>query len=309
MDDNNFFSKKTVLRNVTIFVSGMASLAAISPTNSKAAALHDFMSTETLTAKNLNDNFTALNNELTNSIQLGDSANAPGINCLDIFKQRSGITSGIYWVKTSNSPNAFRVYCDMTANNGGWTLVWSNLRGSRGKPFTDLHWGAAINTLPRYQGEPSSDIQSFIVYTGLKYWTELGTTAQIRYDWASEYRYPLVLDQSYSCEFSLNTIDRFKVHFTAGSCTQHIGSVIPGMVSYHNDMPFSTLDQDNDTHGTNHCAKSYNAPWWYGTCEDGAIVGQGEVNGNDNGAYWSKYGDVPGKIDGTGYGNGWIFIR
>jgi hypothetical protein len=40
--------------------------------------------------------------------------------------------------------------------------------------MTELQWAAAINTLPLYSGgEVVPDLESFMVYTGLKHWRPL----------------------------------------------------------------------------------------------------------------------------------------
>src|SRR5262249_39651322 len=100
--------------------------------------------------------------------------NPAAANCAALLAARPGIASGVYWIKPSTASDAFRAYCDMTNEGGGWTLVWSNLRGGRGKPFTEMQFKAAVNTLPRVEGVMGADLESFIVYTGLKHWDALG---------------------------------------------------------------------------------------------------------------------------------------
>ncbi|XP_066271241.1 techylectin-5B-like [Branchiostoma lanceolatum] len=37
-------------------------------------------------------------------------------------------------------------------------------------------------------------------------------------------------------------------------------------MTYHNSQAFSTLDNENDSHGNLHCAQSYKGGWWYNAC-------------------------------------------
>ena len=43
-------------------------------------------------------------------------------------------------------------------------------------------------------------------------------------------------------------------------------------LSYHNDMKFSTRDQDNDLHDTDSCAEGQGG-WWYNACYESNING------------------------------------
>src|SRR5437867_4465249 len=89
---------------------------------------------------------------------LGTSVTKPATTCLHLHAASPDTPSGVYWLQPLPPPSTpFQAYCDMDTDDGGWTLVWSNLRGSRGKVVTELSFGAAINTSPRVNGVLSGD--------------------------------------------------------------------------------------------------------------------------------------------------------
>ena len=61
-------------------------------------------------------------------------------------------------------------------------------------------------------------------------------------------------------------------------------------LAWHNNMPFSTKDRDNDSWGSGHCAVSYTGAWWYNNCYNSNLNGKyvGEKN-DDRGLPWSDF--------------------
>ena len=319
---------KKILHN-SIFVWAVLTATSATCVSAAVTVPHTFSPGSPAKASEVNDNFTSLADAINqvSGPEMGDSAKNPATNCSTLLQQRPGLANDVYWLKPVTAKAAFRAYCDMTTDGGGWTLVWSNLRGGSGKVVTKLAWGAAINTLPRFKGEPSADIESFEVYTGLKHWTDLATAGELRYAWSHDYGQPVA--QHYTVPFVLDPNANYTINFDQNA---GIGSELPGLVQGHNGQSFSTYDVDNDASSITHCARSYSdTPFWYSACFSGNINGGGEwggavatgggltsggttyilspPNGHLNGAYWKGAAPQWGSTDGQGAGNGWIYVR
>lgn len=71
----------------------------------------------------------------------------PGISCDDILTKRPTASDGYYWIdpdSTAGSTDAFECYCDMTSDDGGWTLATS----SYGNPPDNLFTTTTSNRDP-----------------------------------------------------------------------------------------------------------------------------------------------------------------
>jgi hypothetical protein len=76
------------------------------------------------------------------------SACTPQANCAAILRAFPGIGSGAYLIDPDGAGGAaaFRVYCDMATDGGGWTMVYKLSAGVDGEPAALWNGGAVNDT-------------------------------------------------------------------------------------------------------------------------------------------------------------------
>ena len=68
-------------------------------------------------------------------------------------------------------------------------------------------------------------------------------------------------------------------------------------LAFHNSMPFSTYDRDNDRHTDDNCAEQYKGGWWYNSCYHSNLNGlylPGQSNISS--ANWGHFTDMSASL-------------
>ena len=176
------------------------------------------------------------------------------IDCKDAY-DRGQTTDGVYTINPDNQ-TAFQVYCDMTTDGGGWTMLQRRFDGSVNfnhnwttceKGFGNLtgeHWLGLINmhrlTASAIQGL-RVDVEDFRRNTGYAYYGNFSVgNATTKY---------LLIASCYSG--------------TAGDS-----------LTYHSGSKFTTFDQNNDGNPVNCALVNLSGPWWYRHCHHSTLNGK-----------------------------------
>ncbi|CAC5389569.1 Tenascin,Fibrinogen-like protein A,Angiopoietin-4,Ryncolin-2,Fibrinogen C domain-containing protein 1-A,Techylectin-5B,Microfibril-associated glycoprotein 4,Tenascin-N,Ficolin-2,Ryncolin-1,Tenascin-R,Ryncolin-3,Ficolin-1,Fibrinogen C domain-containing protein 1-B,Fibrinogen C domain-containing protein 1 [Mytilus coruscus] len=161
-------------------------------------------------------------------------------------KTKQILNDGVYSIYPGGD-DPVQAYCDMTTDGGGWTVI--HKRHGRNVNF-QRKWLECENGFGDINGQ---------FWFGNKYTHILTSSGKY------ELRVDLVDssgDKKYALYKTFSIGDaRSKYKLTV----DNFSGTAANQLRYHNGMKFTTLDQDNDTHGKN-CALLRGGSWWYYAC-------------------------------------------
>lgn len=170
-------------------------------------------------------------------------------DCLGVL-QAGSKASGVYSVAEFGSHEKFDVYCDMNTDGGGWTVFHNRFDGSVDfyRNFSQYENGFGLLT-----GE---------FWLGLRkiYYMTNGHENTLRIDLMDANG---VATYEKFRNFLLSPSPRYNLHLGAFESTTLRGT---SQLSYHDRMPFTTFDNDQDESKTRNCAEQYHGAWWYKEC-------------------------------------------
>jgi hypothetical protein len=134
---------------------------------------HTFSPGTPAKSSEVNENFAAIYSEL-NALRKQIGPASAGASCAMIHAQYSGLPSGIYAIQPDSSLQPFPVYCDMTTDGGGWTLVFlkNSVESGTYADFAGTYKNtSALSTTPESASKSSSAIVGWLNLNNFSYGT------------------------------------------------------------------------------------------------------------------------------------------
>lgn len=86
-----------------------------------------------------------INNEVVWGHKNLGAASDPGLSCLHILENGAPTGDGTYWIDPDGAGGSdpFQVYCDMTLDGGGWTLIMKSQSDTNTFHYSSGYWNSA----------------------------------------------------------------------------------------------------------------------------------------------------------------------
>uniref|UniRef100_A0A7M4DXN7 Fibrinogen C-terminal domain-containing protein n=1 Tax=Crocodylus porosus TaxID=8502 RepID=A0A7M4DXN7_CROPO len=185
--------------------------------------------------------------------------------CLCAHSALSRRQSGLYVIRPKNSP-FLAVYCEM--EDGGWTVLQRHSAGRK------EHWSRTWSDYKEGFGNLQGD-----------HWLGNEIMHLLTRQNAFMVRFVFVDSNGHTKHADYHTfkVDSEKNGYSLrlGHYSGDAGDILTtvGEAGIHDNMKFSTLDQDNDRRPDTNCAQYYHGGWWYDDCYSALL-------NSDKGIYW-----------------------
>ncbi|XP_053316306.1 fibrinogen beta chain [Spea bombifrons] len=240
------------------------------------------------------------------------SCNIPvvsGKECEEIYR-KGGDSSEMYLIQPDGLSRPFKVYCDMTTQDGGWTLIQNRQDGSVGFGRTWDAYKSGFGNIAQDGGKGICDMpgELWLGNDKISQLTNLGPTEALieMEDWegnkvAAQYSGFTVQNEANKYQLSVSGYKG-----TAGNALMDGASQLKAenrTMTIHNGMFFSTFDRDNDgwlqADPNKQCSKEDGGGWWYNRCHaanpNGRYYWGGHYtwdmakHGTDDGVVWMNW--------------------
>ncbi|XP_062992401.1 fibrinogen beta chain [Elgaria multicarinata webbii] len=240
------------------------------------------------------------------------SCNIPvvsGKECEDIIR-KGGETSEMYLIQPDPFFKPYKVYCDMTTENGGWLLIQNRQDGSVGFGRSWDSYKGGFGNIASSGGKNYCDTpgEFWLGNNKISQLTKMGPTELLieLEDWAG------AKGKAYYGRFSIqNEANKYQLSVsdyrgTVGNTFLEGASQLHGdnrTMTIHNGMFFSTFDRDNDgwinPDPKKQCSKEDGGGWWYNRCHSCNLNGRFYYGGHytpdmakhgtDDGIVWMNW--------------------
>ena len=173
--------------------------------------------------------------------------------------------------------------CDMDTDGGGWMVIQRRINGSVDfyRNWTDYVYGFGDLNGEFWYG--LEKIHCLTTRDDVKLRIELGFGNEPSEVWT----------------YQLFKVDGAETNYTLTiGPGQGEGGTIDAM-AYHNKVPFSTQDRDNDV-SIGNCARTFKGAWWYKSCYQSNLNGKHSLQGGSPTLVWyyglTRYTKVEMKI-------------
>lgn len=183
-------------------------------------------------------------------------------DCNELYMNNVKV-SGVYPIRLPNR-KIVNVWCDMDTSFGGWTLIQRRIDGTVNftRTWEDYAFGFGNANTEYWLGNENL------------YWLTNYYNFSIRFDlwdWGDNHvyaAYDYFRVESEQMKYQLKIVN-------------YSGTAGDSMIPYHNNMKFSTIDQDNDEWHIS-CAQKDRAGWWYRACGSASLNGEYVLNNNSD---------------------------